>query len=183
MKGPIIGIVIVLALLGAGAIFFAESAFNPAPPASLEQLYANELFGISFSYPVGYVLAEAEVGVLGRTHHVITIIAEADAIPRANSEGPTAITIDVYQNDTNPLTLSEWLATDESNLRLGSGETTAGMIQDTEVVQYAWSGLYEGETIAFLHNDRIIAVSVTYMSKSDPLYAVSQSLLDSLRLR
>lgn len=183
MKGPIIGIVIVLALLGAGAIFFAGNVFAPAPLMALEQSYANDLFGFSFTYPAGYLLAEAEVGVLGRTHHVINIVKEEDAVPRTNSEGPPSISIDVYQNDGNALTLDEWLATDESYVRLGNGEIVKGSVQGVETAQYSWSGLYDWETLAFLHNDRIIAVSVTYMSKADTIYADYQTLLDSLRLR
>ncbi len=183
MKGPIIGIVIVLALLATGAIFYASDALQPAPPASIEQTYANDLFGFSFSYPVGYLLAEAEVGVLGRTHHVITIIKEEDAVPRANAEGPTAITIDVYQNDTKPQTLEEWIQSDESNAKLGNGVMIEGTVGDAPALRYTWSGLYEGETTVFLHNDRIVAVSVTYMSQADDIYGVYGMLLNSLRLR
>ena len=183
MKGPIIGIVIVLALLATGAIFYASDALRPVAVAPAEQMYANDLFRFSFSYPVGYLLAEAEVGVLGRTHHVITIIKEEDAVPRVNSEGPTAITIDVYQNDTKPQTLEEWVQSDESNAKLGDGQMTEGTIDGAPALRYSWSGLYGGETTVFLHNDRIVAVSVTYMSQADDIYAAYDMLLDSFRLR
>ncbi len=183
MKGPVIGIVIVLALLATGAIFFAGNAFVPEAQTPLEQTYGNDLFGVSFAYPVGYLLAEAEVGVLGRTHHVITIIKEEDAVPRIHSEGPPTITLDFYQNDTKPQTLEEWVKGDESNLRLGNGESTSLTVDGVEGVQFNWSGLYEGETTAFLHNGKVVAVSVTYLSPADEIYLDYQALLRSLRLR
>lgn len=183
MKGPIIGIVIVLALLATGAIFYASDAIRPAPVAPAEQTYANDLFGFSFSYPVGFLLAESEVGVLGRTHHVITIIKEEDAVPRVNSEGPTAVTVDIYQNDTKPQTLEEWAQSDESNAKLGDGVMTEGTVDGAPALRYTWSGLYQGETTVFLHNDRVVAVSVTYMSPADDIYVVYGALLNSLRLR
>lgn len=183
MKGPIIGIVIVLALLATGAIFYASDALQAVPAAPVEQTYANDLFEFSFSYPTGYLLAESEVGVLGRTHHVISIIKEEDAVPRVNSEGPTAVTVDIYQNDTKPQTLEEWAQSDESNAKLGDGVMTEGTVDGAPSLRYTWSGLYQGETTVFLHNDRIVAVSVTYMSQADDIYAVYGMLLNSLRLR
>lgn len=183
MKGPLLGIVIVLALLATGAIFYASEAFRPAPTAPLEQLYANDFFGFSFSYPVGYILAESEVGTVSRKHHVVTIIKEEDAVPRVHSEGPTAITIDVYQNDTNPLSLETWIASSESNLRLGNGTLVETSVGGVPAKSFNWSGLYEGESIAFLHAGNIVVISVTYMSPSDDIYKAYQALLASLRLR
>jgi hypothetical protein len=183
MKGPIIGIVIVLALLATGAIFLAGSAFQEEQQVPLVQTYANDLFGISFTYPAGYVLAEAEVGTVERPHYVITIIQEEDAVPRVNSEGPTAIRLNFYQNTTRPLTIPEWLATDESNFNLGNGMTASTSLDGTDAVSYQWSGLYQGETMAFLHNGWIVAASVTYTSPADQIYTDYQMLLSSLVLR
>src|SRR5262245_29256581 len=106
MKGEVLGIVIALALLATGTIFFAGTIFMPQAPAL--QNYANDAYGITFSYPEGYVLSEKDVNAVNEPrHHVVTIIREEDAVPRVNSEGPTAITLDFYESSS---TLAEWLA-------------------------------------------------------------------------
>lgn len=183
MKPTVLSIVIVLALLATGAIFYGGNALTPIASAPVEQTYANELYGISFSYPAGYLLAEDDVGTVDRTHHVITIIKEEDAVPRVNSEGPTAITFDFYQNDHDPVSLIQWLSTPESNLALGDGTYASTTVSGIDAVRYTWSGLYQGETIALLHEGDIITVSVTYMSPGDQIKSDFASVLDSVRLR
>lgn len=183
MKGPVVGIVVVLALLATGAIFYVENAFTSAPEVFLEQTYGNDLLGISFTYPVGYILAENEVGVPERAHHLVTIVTETDAVPRVNSEGPTAITLDFYQNGSDAVSIEQWLKTEESNFQLGDGKSEITTLHGADAIRYRWSGLYEGETVVFLHNERIVAISVTYQSTADPIYIDYQTLLSSLRLR
>ncbi len=180
MKPPVLGIVIVLALLAAGAIFFASDAMAPQQVVVPEQTYANQVYGISFSYPAGYLLSEQAAG---DGPYVITIIKEEDAIPRTNSEGPTAISIAIYDGPIGDGTLDGWLAANESNFALGDGTSVSSTVNGAEAVTYRWSGLYEGETTAFLHETNLVAVSVTYMSPSDEIYAAYQNLLASFRLR
>lgn len=181
MKSPIIGIVIVLALLATGAIFYAGSAIAPAPTEPVMQSYANDALGVAFTYPPGYLLTENEVGTLDRKHYVITIIREEDAVPRVNSEGPTAITLDFYQADEKE-TLNNWLSTNESNFTLGDGTLASTSVDGTEGVRYVWDGLYQGETTSFVHNENVVAVSVTYMSPADQIRADYEALLASLKL-
>lgn len=182
MKPTVLGIVIVLALIAAGAIFFAGDAFAPQEVAYVEQTYANELLGISFSYPTGYILSESSTTENGNERYAISIIAEEDAVPRLNAEGPTAITVESFAYP-EPAALASWLTRSESNFHLGDGTTASTTIDGREAVTYRWSGLYEGETTTFLSNGNVIAVSVTYMSPADEIYADYLGLLASLRAR
>lgn len=182
MKPTVLGIVIVLALLAAGAIFFASDALAPAETAAVEQTYANDLLGISFSYPTGYLLSESSATEGANERYTITIIADEDAVPRVNSEGPTAITIEAYSY-AEPVTLSVWLTKNESNVALGDGQLSSTTVDGAEAVRYDWSGLYEGETTAFVVGSRVVAVSVTYQSPADRIYEDYLMVLSSLRIR
>lgn len=183
MKPTVLGIVIVLALIAAGAIFFAGDAFAPQEVAYVEQTYANELLGISFSYPTGYILSESSTTENRNERYAISIIAEEDAVPRLNAEGPTAITVEAFKLPEG-MTLAEWVTTaDASNYRLGDLQIATTTVDGREALRYSWSGLYEGDTTAFLSGDRVIAASVTYMSPADEIYADYLGLLASLRVR
>lgn len=183
MKPTILGIVIVLALLAAGAIFYGGSALAPLPQAVVEQSYTNDLYGISFAYPAGYVLTEGEVGTAERRHYFISIVRDEDAAPRENSEGPAAISFDIYQNDNDKQTLAHWLtSSNESNLKLGDGSYASTTVDTAEAARYSWSGLYQGETTAFLHKNNIVAVSVTYDAPSDEIRTAYAQVLASLHL-
>lgn len=180
MKPAILGIVIVLSLISAGAIFYASAAFNPVPTAPIEQLYSNGVYGISFSYPEGYLLSEQS----DEDAYRITLIHKEDAVPVVGGgEGPRAITLEIYPH-TPGLDLTGWLrSTPQSNVSLGSGEITSFDLYGTPAAEYSWSGLYEGRTIAFLHEERVYVVSVTYNSPQDPIVGAYVSLLSSLRVR
>ncbi|MGB4076253.1 MAG: hypothetical protein WBK28_00930 [Minisyncoccia bacterium] len=181
MKGSVVGIVIVLALIAAGALFYAGSALTPTPPAPIEQLYSNGTYGISFSYPSGYVLSEKRT-IEDGAHH-ITVVKETDTVPEGG-EGPPALSLDIYPIPKDTETITDFIETASiSNFGLGDGTYTTLLMGSTNAVRYAWSGLYEGETVAFLHNGRVIMISVTFISPTDPIRTDFDALLTSLRLR
>jgi len=144
--------------------------------------YQSGTYGISFSYPEGYVMREENRGDMGRAHEAIVLVREEDSMIPENGEGPTAITFDFYGNSAEQSTLQDWLADPYSNFQLGSGEYASTTVSGTDAVQYRWSGLYEGESTAFLHRDTIIVVSVTYFSPEDQNVAVYREILQSLQL-
>lgn len=160
----LIGVAVIILAFFLFREYSAEEPVFPQETAS----YENQSYGISFGVPEGYVQEEREVGDLHRGHYVITLTRAEDVAVPENGEGPTGITIDIYQNDIDKQTLLNWLTmTSFSNYKLGNGTYASTSIDGTEAVRYKWSGLYEGETTAFLHGDSIIAVSVTRLSPSD----------------
>jgi len=180
MKPIILGIVLVLAVAVTGYLFFISPATPEVAHTPSMNLYANGTYGISFSYPENYVLSEQEYA---QDHYVITLIREEDAVPVIGAgEGPTAITFEIYGQEEGA-TLSDWLSDPRSNFQLGDGTYASTTVSGNDAVHYGWSGLYEGETTAFLHEGNLIAVSVTYMSPSDPIRATYDAVLASLTLR
>lgn len=182
MKPTVLGIVIVLSLVAAGAIFYGGSAFAPSSQQSLVQTYSNEAYGLSFSYPVGYVLSERSGN--NNAYH-ITLIREEDAVPVVGGgEGPRAITVDVYTLPEDQ-TVIDWMNTSPfSNFGLGQEKKyEERVVAGTTAVRYSWSGLYEGITTVLTQGNRVYTISVSFNSPADDIRFDYESVLDSLRVR
>ncbi len=162
-----------------------EVVATTTPPIEAPRLitYVSDTFGIAFSYPEGYVMKEIDADTKERRHTTITLVRQEEQLPPENGEGPPGIALDFYQNDLDRMTLNGWLNTAPSNFKLGSGAYASTTVAGIEAVQYRWSGLYEGETTAFLHKDNVVAVSVTFFSPEDELVAVYRALVRTLELR
>jgi hypothetical protein len=150
--------------------------------AELKQ-YSNVAYGISFTYPGGHILTEAERGNGERGHYSIVLVKKEDVVTPENGEGPTAVTVDIYQNTIDKLSLLNWLKnTNASNFKLSDNTFASTTVAGAPAVTYRWSGLYEGETTAFLHEGNIIAVTVTYMNSEDRNIQAYGQILSSLKL-
>lgn len=163
-----------------------QSGVNPpqsSASSTVVEHYDNAAYGIAFDYPTGYVLDAKERGDGHRGHYGIVLIREEDSAPRVDSEGPTAISIDLYQNDLDGQTLVGWLkGSSFSNFKLSDGTYASTTVGGKEAVTYHWSGLYEGETTAFLHGKSVVAVSVTFITPEDVNIDTYKKLLASLKL-
>jgi len=178
--------VFIIVVLGVGAYLLLTSGlFTPkSEEGSIAvSTYTNEKYGILFTYPKEYILAEAERGNAERSHYSIVMTSPGDTIAPENGEGPTAITIDIYQNNLDKETLLGWLqGNGASNFKLGDGKYSATVVGGTEALQYRWSGLYEGETTAFLHKENVVAVSVTYLDSGDEKTGVYRDIVSTMVL-
>lgn len=133
------------------------------------ETYANQSYGISFTYPEDYELAETSAPD-GITGTVITITEDKVALPR-NGEGPTAITVSMYDGaaTTSMQSLPAWIRTSPySNFNLSS-QTEPGITQvgGQDGYLYTWDGLYQGTTVVTEHAGNIIVFSVTYDGETD----------------
>lgn len=189
MKPAVLGIVLTLSVLATGYIFLVPQL--PSVPTKSPTLlsYSNDRYGISFSYPVGYILSEEDSNTPAVTNHTITLIAEEDAVPViAGGEGPVSVTIEVTEDVSRTLPYTDVLETAKSssatNFHLSDGTYDRTDINGTEAISYHWSGLYEGETTFFIHRGKYqIAVSVTYHSRTDKLRSVYDTVLATFVLR
>ncbi|MES2994822.1 MAG: hypothetical protein V4681_02230 [Patescibacteria group bacterium] len=178
-------IVLAIAIVGAGAYALytkkALSPTGPAPAAVSGKQYMDAERGFSFQYPTFYELFEREAGTAERERHTITLIRESDTVPVEGGEGPTAISIDIIQNDIDKQSIMDWMTnrTEESNFNLGDGNYTSTTVGGADALVYNWSGLYEGKTTVFAHGDDIIAVSVTWLTPTDGMLADYDRLLKS----
>ena len=161
---------IAIFLLGVGIYFVAqEQGAAPEGPAvgtpAGMQRFSSAEYGISFSYPDAYVLQEMDAPGSGqRRHHVITLTRKEDLPPPVNGEGPTAITIEMYQNDLDKQTTEEWIRnTSASNWKLGEGRLSELTVSGLPALSYRWSGLYEGTTVALAQPKWVYVFTVTYL--------------------
>jgi len=160
----LIGLVLILLAY----FLYQEAEKAPAVPDDTAQTYVSERYGVSFSYPEGYVLSEREAGDAHRGHYAITLVRAEEATPPQGGEGPTGITVDIYQNDIDQQTLVAWVTTTNgANFKLGDGTYASTTVAGQEAIRNQWSGLYEGETTTFVDGEQIIAVSVTRLLPED----------------
>ena len=144
--------------------------------------YRNNTYGIAFQYPERYVMEEnSAVDGNGYSMHWITLFRSQDFPLPQNGERPPEITITIIEMKGQ--SLFEWLKKGNSNYSPEDGMSSAlasTTVSGVEAVHYTWSGLYEGETTAFMHGDDVVDVSVMYVSPEDENVAVYRNLLQSL---
>jgi hypothetical protein len=108
-------------------------------------------------------------------------VREGDAPGR---EGPTAITIDVYQNNLDKQDAESFIkGSSDSNYKLGNGvlaTTTRGSVVGTE---YSWSGLYEGRSFVIAKPDYIYMFSVTRLDSTDRILQDFDNLLRTVTIK
>jgi hypothetical protein len=134
--------------------------------------YSSE--DISFQYPAYFFLEERVVNSSQRYHRQIMLtedteenrlVREGRTEPR---EGPTAITIDIFQNDLDNMTLMQFVTgTNNSNYKLGSGKVSTTTIGSLTGLEYFWSGLYEGRSFVASNSENIYHFAVTFMGSED----------------
>ena len=174
------GALIILAILFAGYFLYTGQATEPDGGKT----YANASYGISFAYPDTYVLEEREVGNAERYHFAITLMDRiaSENIPQ-NGEGPTSITIDIFQNNLDKLSTEAWVkGNSNSNFKLSAdGLLTSTTVAGREALHYTWDGLYRGESTVFAHKDNIVMLSVTYLSPTDTIVSNFANVLASFQ--
>lgn len=165
-----------------------------SPPETFQiddfEMYENAIYDISFAYPSTYALQEREVGDGHRYHYSITLIdKETLANVPQNGEGPPSITIDIFQNNLDKLSIEDWVrGTSFSNFKLSpDGRLASSTVANAPALSYTWDGLYRGESVVFAHpgaagKDNIIMLSVTSLTHEDSIRSNFAMLLASISL-
>lgn len=154
-----------------GTLIYGLTSFMRVAPSTVgEASYTNTTYGISFMYPDSYRIEEREVGNGERGHFSLALIDKGIDVPEAG-EGPTAITIDVYQNNLDKLSVEKWIRnTADSNFKLSTDEKLIGItVGGVPGFYYHWDGLYQGESTVIAHKDNIVVFSATSLSPSDQI--------------
>lgn len=176
------GAVAAIAIL-IGAFFLSRNQIAPEAIPGMRQ-YSSDGYGISFAYPDSYTLTEMDApGDTMRRHHVVTLIRTADLPAPENGEGPTAITIEAYQNDLDKQTTEQWVRNSSaSNFKLATTGLSPLAVDGIPALSYRWSGLYEGTTVAFANPAWVYVVSVTYLEPGAPIVQDFVAIRDSMRI-
>lgn len=187
-KTPIlwgIGLIIIAVLAG---MYYGYG--TDTEPVGTEQTrrYVSSEYGIAFDYPANYTLEERDVAAgsgSGRAYHAI-ILADTEALAEApqNGEGPTTITIDIYQKGAGE-TAEQWVRNYSfSNFNISpDGVLEAVAVGGVQGLQYQWDGLYRGTSIAFEHKDNIVVLSGTYMEPSDAIRTDFEAIAQNIELQ
>lgn len=145
-------------------------------------IYENSDFGFRFEYPNRYKVEEKHLGN-GERKHTSIVLLPKDFVPPEGGEGPTTISVDIYQNNLDKQSIEAWIkGTAFSNYKLSDGKLTSLTIDGKEALTYTWDGLYRGQTIVFSHNDNIVALSVTYLSPEDQILKDFDVVFNSFKL-
>lgn len=150
--------------------------------------YKNDTYGVSFTYPKELYLEEKEVGNAERGHYVISLTENTDTNKKLRKggiigEGPTAITLDIFQNNIDKTLLVDWIkGVSYSNFKLSNGVYATTSIAGVTGYMYDWDGLYRGHSIVFAYKESIVMVSVTNLTPEDKLLKDFQIIISSLVL-
>lgn len=172
-----------LLLIGAYLLYGGYSGEKDSTESLLN--YSNASYGISFSYPDAYVLEERQVisDDGKRRHYAIVLVRSADLPAPERGEGPPTITIQVFPDALENVSLEKWLIqTNDSNFNLSDGTYISTTLSDTPALRYHWSGLYEANSAVFAHRGGVIAISGAYLDRNDPIVEDFESVAESLFL-
>ena len=133
--------------------------------------YVNDTYGFSLEYTDEYTPFEAPV----EGAYIVTFVRNADVdallANTGATEGPTAMTIEIFPNN-HDLSAVEWInAESRSNLSFGTGEYAELELNGTKGVTYAWEGLYQAGTIVFANNENIYMLTVTFNDIEEKIVA------------
>lgn len=188
-SSKIIALIIIglLLILGGTLVYFkqAEAPTSKGDLSGLGTAYENKTLGFSFDYSYRYYLREREAGTRLRPQTAIVLVEDTienrdllDGISTESREGPTAITIDIYENPTK-LGAEEWIEQD-TNWNLSNKQVTPASVGGKEGRMFTWDGLYAGKSTVVTHGERTYVFSVTSMTREDRILKDYDTLLASV---
>jgi hypothetical protein len=169
----LVGAIAIIAVVGV-TLFALHTRATPVAS------FSDPEYGISFTYPTTYSATRQYY-----PDHYSVVVADKAALAATStaSEGPTAITFDIFKNPRK-LTLRQWVKSNPaSNYQLSYGEMASSTEAGKEAVAYRWDGLYRGESYVFTNGNSIMMASVTYMDPKDKIRTDFASMLGSLQMQ
>lgn len=186
-----IAVIGVLAL-AAGAAYWYSSKVVVPPEAQVEMSkYESAKYKLSFEYPKSFFIVERETGNGERESHAVVIVPDTQENRDLMSgkiqgtEGPPTITVQMFQNNLDNYTTESWIrGTNDSNFKLSpDGKLTPAGFEGQDALQYRWSGLYEGMTVAAARPDWVYAFSVSYNAPTDQLIKDFAQILTTVKFK
>lgn len=162
-----------------GFLVWQNRGEGPVQTPTQEEKYQSTQNAVSFEYPSSYDLTERTDSFEGNTISVITLIPAGVQIPDM-SEGPAGMSLIVIPAGTT--SLESFVRTKSiANFNLSPDETLAPTtIGGEQAFSYRYSGLYENDAVAVMHNGRIYLFSGAWIAADDQIREDFSSLLDSV---
>ena len=190
-KRILIGIV-ALAVLAGGGYYLYNSAAPETPESTngnaeekvVLTTFSSDELGLSFDYPASYTLETQADGNEERSWTTL-IMVETSILEEYEAsgamEGPPAITVQVFDN-VEEYELEEWITTTSySNYKLATDEVLLqGEVGGEPARAYAYSGLYENNSIVVAHEGKIYMFTVSWLTQDDKNIYDFGNLLESV---
>ncbi len=180
-----------IVVIVAGILYYTGilTGSSPVPTRTTTSVatYASPDYGVSFSYPSRYFVAQRDMGTLERGHYNVSLFQDTSfnrdlvAGKVQGTEGPISLSVDIYQNNLDNLTPEQWMVErSESNYTLGRGTFVRESVGGVPGVAYTWSGLYNGRTVVVAKGEYLYSFTATYDSLTDITLADFPMLLQSV---
>jgi hypothetical protein len=191
-----VGVIVTLVALVGGYLIFntglSRSAFDLPGVLQNEErnykTYSSEELGMSFSYPDNYFIEERTITEGERFRKVVVLIEDTPGNRQllsgeVPSEGPVAITVDVFQNNLDNMSAEDFIVgTNFSNYKLGDGEIQEGFVSGIPAYRYEWDGLYRGESVVTATARFVYMFSATSLLPTDEIRMDFYDLLNTVRI-
>jgi len=139
-------------------------------------------FGFSFPYVSGDEGYVAQSGTLHQSGNELMSVAfiTRSWIMQAASEGPPAITVQVFRNPMN-LSVQEWITQTSVPIPQPISPLVADMNGGMDVFRYAFDGLYRGTAAIFSQYEYMYLFTVSYNTDTDQIIADFEEGLSAIR--
>lgn len=195
-KKTIIWLVVAVVLLGVAAYFLPYKSWDDTrgsgPDGNVSnqpKVFESEDLGLSFEYPNDYFLEVKSTGNAERYRFTIVLTEDTEANRQirdgevVGGEGPTAITVDVFQNTPESYTPLSWVQdVNHSNFKLSNGQTATTTVSGLPAVSYQWSGLYEADATVTATARWVYSFTATYIASTDRTRADLVELIKTVKI-
>lgn len=172
----------------AGYFFFSQYLVSrldgtggvSAPQPTMQQYSSED--GYSFMYPSSYELSSRTEGNAERQWDVLVLLPRG-YVPPVGGEGPPVISLSVFPNQEE-LSLDAWVQGDaRSNWKMIVDERASKptTVDGMPAVWYHYSGLYEVDSVAVAHGQKIYLFSGDWLDPSDQIRADFNNLIKTVQ--
>lgn len=184
-KKTLISLVIVL-VVGVVLYMYGSSSREAGTPKQSLVPYSSVEYKVAFEHPSGLYLKEIpNVGTAEQPQLAVAMVEDTqvnrdilDGKSIEGGEGPTAITVEAYQNPTG-LSAEKW-AEQNTNWTVSSKNLQPASVANQDGISFNWDGLYQGKTIIVTKGKLAYAFSVTWLTPEDQLIKDFDMVLNSV---
>lgn len=174
-------------ILISGAFYYTLAPSTKVTGKASMVSYEVKGSNISFEYPSNLFLYERKTALakgeksslmlVENTQENINVLTGKDTSAR---EGPTAISLSVYENPKK-VSAVEFIQKEDihDTWNLSDKKIVESTVGTTKAYSYVWDGLYRGKTTVIAKGEYVYVFSVTFLTEDDQLLRDEQMILNS----
>lgn len=171
---------VILSLFFAGYVIkdLEHGYISGATPVTMRQYSSED--GVTFKYPDTYSLSSKHHSMAGASWDSVEFVNKNVTVPQ-NSDGPESISLQVF-DDSAGLPLDKYIKNDvRTNFQLSSSHSlSSSTIGGEPALIYQYTGLYENDVVAVLHNKKVFLFSVSWSQTVEPIRHDFSSMLSTV---